>query len=184
VLGFRRSRKQFWSQLPGGIALAALAALPQPRLDSPVPHPVFVGHAQRFGPPRAVPVAVEPRLPRPHLFSRQAPWPAASLSGHHHRSPSGRPAVAIVWETIGPAVLYNKGAYLLEFYFRATAGTVYARIIDNLGNAQGQVPTASATFVRVRSGTLSLVAGREYQTQVGKEAPDTGEFKGSRLVPS
>lgn len=90
---------------------------------------------------------------------------------------------AIVWTSIGPAKLYTSGSFVYESYFRATSGTVFARAIDNLANPVGQVETSSATFARVRSGTLSLVAGRDYRTQVGKIGADAGELLGSSLEP-
>ena len=89
----------------------------------------------------------------------------------------------IAWTTIGPAVLYDAGSYLYEAYFRATSGTVYARLIDNTAVTLGDVSTSSGTFARVRSGALSLVSGREYRTQVGKAGADAGELLGSRLEP-
>jgi len=96
---------------------------------------------------------------------------------------------AIIFDPCGPPFLYTAANwtgvdFFLEVYFRATTGTVYAQLIDNTNAVPvgSRISTAASTFTRVRSGAVSLVDGRAYRVQFGKEGADAGEFTSAKLV--
>ena len=72
-----------------------------------------------------------------------------------------------------------------EVYLRATTGTARARLhndTDDVSVAGSEVVTTSPTYVRLRSGALTLLDGRVYSAQLGAEGSDTGAFKAAKLV--
>lgn len=114
---------------------------------------------------------------------------AVATPGLGEMTIEGFAPVVIVHNAYGGAVLYTAANWLntsfyFEVYFRATSGTVYARLLDNLGNVVtgSELSTTSASFVRIRSSALTLINGRSYRVQFGKETPDGGEFISAKLV--
>lgn len=94
------------------------------------------------------------------------------------------PVVGDVWTTRGGPFLYvhanwSNVEFFYEAYFRATSGTVRARLYnltDSVAVVGSEVSTASATHVRLRSGALVLVDGKEYVAQFGTTAGSAGRF--------
>ena len=83
--------------------------------------------------------------------------------------------------------LANWGAvnFYFEAYYKATTGTVYARlynITDSSAVANSQVSTAQNTYQRDRSAALTLTDGKIYRAQFGKEGADAGKFLGAKLI--
>ena len=70
-------------------------------------------------------------------------------------------------------------------YYRAAAGTAKARLFDettSTGVADSTMSTTSSSFVRARTGALTLTDGDEYRAQFGTVSPDGGVAIGAKLV--
>lgn len=78
------------------------------------------------------------------------------------------------------------GTFLFEAVLKTDAGTGHARLYDITGATAvsgSQVSTASTSYVRQRSGSLTLTAGaREYKAQVGYESTNQTDCKGARVI--
>ena len=73
----------------------------------------------------------------------------------------------------------------LEVWMRASIGTARARLHDDtLGQsvAGSELTTTSATYVRLRSSALTLVNGRTYSVQFGRDETSSVGFKGAKLI--
>ena len=80
---------------------------------------------------------------------------------------------------------WSGGVFTLEVYMRAITGTAYARLFntsDMVAVTGSDLSTASAAFVRLRSGPLALVDAKEYRVQFARDS--SGEFLGAKLVRS
>ena len=76
-------------------------------------------------------------------------------------------------------------SHFFQVFLRATVGTVYARLFDVTADAEvasSEVSTTSATHVRLRTGSLTLVDGNEYVPQFGLEGSDAGKKKSARML--
>lgn len=102
-------------------------------------------------------------------------------------------AAAITWTNMEPpyrlvlftAANWATNAWVGEAMVRATTGTAYLRIYDEDGAAAiagSQVSTASGTFVRLRTPSVTLTDGNEHRLQFGSEAGDAGEAHGGVLI--
>jgi len=81
----------------------------------------------------------------------------------------------------------NWGAvnFYFEAFYKATTGTVYARlynVTDSSAVANSQVSTAQVVYQRDRSAALTLTDAKTYRAQFGKEGADAGKFLGAKLV--
>ena len=68
---------------------------------------------------------------------------------------------------------------------RATAGTVEAElynITDALVVANSTISSTSATYVRLRSGAITLVTGKEYRLQLLRSGSSGGAILGACLI--
>ena len=92
--------------------------------------------------------------------------------------------------TFGVPFLYtaaNWGSvtWYFEVYMKATSGTALARLVDDNGAAlaSSEVSTTTLqTYVRLRSGALTLVDGSSYRPQFGKKDMGAGAFMGAKLI--
>lgn len=113
-------------------------------------------------------------------------------------SPLGTPglpyafiAKAVGYALVGRSFLYTAAnwgavAFYFEAFFRATGGTVRARlynVTDGAAVADSEVTTADAAFNRQRSADIlgNLIDGKEYQTQV-RQGGGTGEIHSATVV--
>lgn len=74
---------------------------------------------------------------------------------------------------------------VFETNMRATAGMVNARVWDKTALsaiAGSELSTTAAVKTRLRSGTITLVNGNEYESQFALSAGATGETWGGRLI--
>ena len=75
--------------------------------------------------------------------------------------------------------------FYFEVYMRATTGTVHAMLwnaTDNVPVLGTTVTTASGSFVRLRSGAVSLTTLKEYRARFGTDADGAGEFLGAKVL--
>ena len=75
--------------------------------------------------------------------------------------------------------------FYLEVYMRAASGTARARLYnetDGTAVASSDVTTASSSYVRVRSSSVTLVDGNVYSVQFGSNDNDGGAFRSGKLV--
>lgn len=96
------------------------------------------------------------------------------------------------WCEVGATFLYTAAnwsvgvQFYFEAYFRAFTGTGRVRLFNKTDNtfvAGSEVSTASPVMVRMRSGPLTLVDGREYITQIAAEVNvNATAIESSRLV--
>lgn len=75
----------------------------------------------------------------------------------------------------------------LEVFFKATTGTVYARLLDVTVSpvtavANSGLSTSTTSLIRKRTNSsLVFTDGHEYMLQLGKQGSDAGTSRGSRL---
>jgi len=99
-------------------------------------------------------------------------------------------AVGIVWTDRGREINHvvanhPSAAHYLEAYFRATAGTAYARLYDLdavAAVAASTISTAAGGHTRVRSAAITLIDGHDYIGQSGTSAADAGKMKAVVVV--
>ena len=73
----------------------------------------------------------------------------------------------------------------LEVFMRSTSGTVEAQlhnVTDDTVVTGSNLLTTSISFVRLRSGALTLADGKEYRVQFGANGADAGEFLSGKLI--
>lgn len=92
-------------------------------------------------------------------------------------------AAAVTWASKGGRLEFaalNHGPATGRTFavtMRASAGTARAKLYDETDTADvanSEITTASATMVRVASGSITLVEGNEYRAQFGTLAGDDG----------
>jgi hypothetical protein len=96
----------------------------------------------------------------------------------------------IVWNEYGTIGRHTSGSWAnVTFHFEATmqanAGTVYARAFnktDGLDVAGSQVSTMASVKTRVRSGSITLVDGKEYVSQFAHSVGGAGEMWGAQVL--
>ena len=52
----------------------------------------------------------------------------------------------------------------------------------SLPMAGSEVTTTSTTYVRLRSGAITLTNAKEYEVQFGTSGSDAGYFKGAKII--
>ena len=75
--------------------------------------------------------------------------------------------------------------FYFEAYFRATVGTVHAMLwnaTDSIPVAGTTITTTSNSFIRLRSGPVSLTNLKEYRARFGTDADGAGEFLGGKVI--
>ena len=80
----------------------------------------------------------------------------------------------------GATVIFN-----MEVFIRSTSGTAEVElynVTDGIIVTGSNVSTASASFVRLRSGTITLTDGKEYRLQLKREASGGGAILGGHLI--
>ncbi len=112
-----------------------------------------------------------------------------ALPGRLYGSFAGKvEVVGIVYVTVKVIRLLEDGLdRVFEVDMLQTTGTAHARLWDKTGAAvvtSSELSTTSGTIVRLRTGTLTLIDGREYQAQFGTTAADAGEGYFAALVKS
>ena len=83
------------------------------------------------------------------------------------------------------AANWGTQSFYLEVFMRATEGTVEAElynVTDGVTVAGSNVSTSSATLVRLRSGALTLVNGKEYRLQLLRLGSDGGSILGGQII--
>lgn len=82
------------------------------------------------------------------------------------------------------AANWGTASFYLEVNMRATSGTARARLVDSTGAevSGSEVTTTSNSFVRVRSSALTLTNAQTYSVQFGTDTPDSGEFRGAKII--
>lgn len=98
----------------------------------------------------------------------------------------------LTWTTVGYPFLYTAAnwtgaGFYFEAYFKATAGTVSARLLNETASAEvtgSKLDTASASLVRMRSGNLKdqLVDGASYRSQFGHAGGAAGVYHHAQLI--
>ena len=76
-------------------------------------------------------------------------------------------------------------SFFLEVWMRAATGTARARLYnetDGVAVTGSDLTTTSGSYVRLRSGALTLTDGKLYNVQYGSEDADSGAFRGGKLV--
>ena len=100
-------------------------------------------------------------------------------------------ASTVVWVTMGSPWLFTSSnwesgvTYAYEVVMRASSGTALGRLYNNTAAAavsSSEVLTTSATLVRVRSSTVTLVDGNEYAAQFGSDSSSTGKARGAKMI--
>lgn len=99
-------------------------------------------------------------------------------------------AAGVSWTTYGGPFLYTSAnwsassQFFFEAYFRASAGTCLARLVNQSGTpvSGSEISTTSATHVRLRSSALTLVDGDTYFAQFGEDVGATGFFLLARVI--
>jgi len=129
------------------------------------------------------------------MFGRVMPSPDGSFNAADRAQLLGLYsgiALGAAYTTVGGPFLYTAAnwgtvAFYFEAFFRATAGTVRARLYnttDSVAVANSEVTTANAVFNRQRSADISanLADGKEYRAQTSKGAGGTGDIHSAVLV--
>jgi hypothetical protein len=104
-------------------------------------------------------------------------------------TPSPAPAIG-AYGFYGHPFLYTAAnwsnvTFVFEVYMRATVGTVNARAFnetDGTPLAGSDVSTASGSLVRLRSGAVTLIDGKEYRSQFALSAGASGETLSAELI--
>jgi hypothetical protein len=96
---------------------------------------------------------------------------------------------AVVYDFLVGALKYvaaqMPGTFYFEAFYRATTGTVYARLYDLTASAEvaGSVlSTALTTFQLQQTDALTLIDGHVYEGQFGNEGADAGEARVATVI--
>jgi len=112
-----------------------------------------------------------------------------AIFGRRYGSFAGKGG-AETYVVFGDIQLYTDGnwsgsVFVFQGTLRASSGTALARVWDKTAAAPvagSGISSASSIDERVRSGTITLVNGHEYQAQVAKTVGSTAYAKSCRLI--
>ena len=95
------------------------------------------------------------------------------------------------WVSHGTPFLYTTANWTagssmyFETYIRRTTGIAEARlynVTDAVGVVNSNVAASTSSFIRLRSGAITLIDGKTYIAQFGAAKADAGEALGAKII--